>query len=370
MKTPYALSMNRIDRNLYVRMVAGVRRWGKCSLFFLIVSLAGLSLAACHYTKIPEPSSITSMQATSRNLPSFDSESSYFFEIVNTLTSPSMNGRGWGDPGLALAEDYLIEQVRDELALSPGMKDGQFAHPVAFQLPKQDEYTSQNIVASIPGRGALAGEAVMIVAHFDHLGRSDRSSRAPHDERWKKHWKHLDPKPMHPGADDNASGVATAIVATARLRLMLEDEPDHRTILLLLTTAEELGFVGVRAFAKQDQHAVVDLENTHAAINLDMVGRLGPEGLGIYQTQKWKPWRPAIVQAREGLDLKIFTNKQSPGYGDEIMFLRLDVPAILLNTGLHDDYHTPADTVDRLNIPGAVTIARFVSNLAYVLATP
>lgn len=361
--------MDQVDRYTH-RMVAGVRRWGKYACGFLALVVGSAVLCGCESTVISTSPDVIPAASTHTALPAFDVETSQFFSIANTLSSPAMNGRGWGDPGLTMAETYLIEQVRDELALSPGMRDGRYSHRVTFALAKEPEHTSRNIVASIPGRGALVGEAVMIVAHFDHLGRSGRSSLAPRDERWQATWKQLDPKPMHPGADDNASGVAAALLAMNRLKSMLQDQPDHRTIMLLLTTGEELGFVGVRAFAKQDEHAVVDLENTRAAINLDMVGRLGPQGLGIYQTDKWKPWQPAIVQARQGLDLNVVTHRPAPGYGDEIMLLRLDVPAILLNTGLHSDYHTPADTVDKLNVPGAVTIAHFVANLAFVLSMP
>src|SRR5436190_373214 len=84
----------------------------------------------------------------------------------------------------------------------------------------------RNVVALVPGRDpALAGEYVVLGAHFDHLGRSIDGA--------------LDPeagKAIRNGADDNASGTA-AILELAR---RLAARPTRRSILVVHFSAEEL----------------------------------------------------------------------------------------------------------------------------------
>jgi Zn-dependent M28 family amino/carboxypeptidase len=76
-------------------------------------------------------------------------------------------------------------------------------------------------VADPPGRAA---GGLLLVAHYDHLGEG--------------------PGGILPGADDNASGVAT-LLEFARLAA---DAPGWR---LLLTDGEELGLLGARAYLRE-----------------------------------------------------------------------------------------------------------------------
>src|SRR5215470_7348391 len=64
---------------------------------------------------------------------------------------------------------------------------------------------AKNVVAMLPGKDPkLRAEAIVIGAHYDHLGRGGEHSLAP-DQFGA----------IHPGADDNASGTA-AVIALAR----------------------------------------------------------------------------------------------------------------------------------------------------------
>ena len=52
----------------------------------------------------------------------------------------------------------------------------------------------------------------------------------------------------------------------------------------------------------------------------------------------------------------------------DISAIRLGVPAVHLSTGLHDDYHRPTDTLDKLSRPQLVRIAAFLRELVGRLA--
>src|SRR5205085_2772437 len=89
-----------------------------------------------------------------------------------------------------------------------------------------------NYVALLPGRGALANEAVVLGAHYDHLGYGGEGSMKPNVNA------------IHPGADDNASGTAGVLAAAAIIRDALKTVPSHRTVVFALFSGEERGLAG------------------------------------------------------------------------------------------------------------------------------
>src|SRR5438445_446181 len=87
-----------------------------------------------------------------------------------------------------------------------------------------DEIRAANVVGILPGTDpARAGEAIVIGAHYDHLGRVDGV--------------------VHPGADDNASGPA---VALGLARAFAAAGGMRRTLVVALFGAEELRLIGSR----------------------------------------------------------------------------------------------------------------------------
>lgn len=293
-------------------------------------------------------------------------------EIVETLAGDACDGRGWGTPGLAVAGDYLMDVVQHQLHLSPGMKDGGFAQHVESREVDDTLTASRNIVAMLPGRGALRNEVVLLLAHYDHLGHDARFSLAPADPRWQEIYTALAdglPGPMHPGADDNASGVAAVLTAMRLIQPQLQREPNRRTVVVLLTTGEEYGFIGLRYLLSHEDELAFAVGDITAAMNVDMVGHLRDDRLSVYYTDEWAGWRPVFVQANEAVGLRLVMDEDPPGFGDELMLRKMDVPAVLLNTGLHDDYHRPSDTPATLNYAGAARVVRLIATACEVLAT-
>src|SRR5262249_15204746 len=119
--------------------------------------------------------------------------------------------------------------------------------------------TTANVVGLLRGTDPrLAQEAIVIGAHYDHLGRGGEGSLAP-DEVGT----------IHPGADDNASGTA-AVLALARAFAAGGGAP--RTLVFVAFGAEEMGLLGSEHYVR---HPAVPLDRTALMVNFDMVGRLG-----------------------------------------------------------------------------------------------
>ncbi|MCW2949006.1 MAG: aminopeptidase [Thermoleophilia bacterium] len=159
---------------------------------------------------------------------------------------------------------------------------------------------------------------------------------------------HLDSVPRGPGANDNASGSAT-LIELARSFAGIDTADD---IKLVWFDGEEAGLLGSHAYAKKH---VDDAPRTIAMVNMDMVasihGRVGYD-LGIRTGQGVSD---AIkgVQLRTGLSAVEYAERHTRS--DHASFDRWDIPAIDFGVSVrdvtHDDpyYHTPHDTVDKIN---------------------
>lgn len=212
---------------------------------------------------------------------------------------------------------------------------------------------TQNVLAFLEGGDTeLSDEIVVIGAHYDHLGMGGpgSGSRTP------------DTVAVHNGADDNASGVA-AMLELGRV-LKLQQHNLKRSVLFLAFGAEEMGLLGSKFFTN---HPLLSLDKIQLMFNLDMVGRLDSSltigGTGTADGLE------ALVQA--AADERPFRVKLSPeGYGpsDHASFYVKDVPVLFFFTGIHDDYHTPADDADKINYPGEKAVVNYMNDLAFQLA--
>ena len=123
----------------------------------------------------------------------------------------------------------------------------------------------KNIIAVIPGKKTeWSGHSVVIGAHYDHLGLGMTIGR-PEDKGT-----------IHPGADDNASGVA-ALLELARV--LKEDPAPDRSVVFVAFTGEEEGKLG-SAYYRKNEHRY-PVSKCIGMVNLDTVGRLGRNKLLI-----------------------------------------------------------------------------------------
>jgi Tol biopolymer transport system component len=210
-----------------------------------------------------------------------------------------------------------------------------------------------NVAGRLPGRGPLANEVVVIGAHYDHLGMGGHGSMRPND------------RAIHNGADDNASGTAGVLAAAERLKALLTNARDRRSVYFVLFSGEESGIAGSSYFVG---HAPVPLDRVKAMVNLDMVGQLRDDQLIAFGAESAPEWTAALDSAAKPLGLKLTSKGDGYGPSDQTSFYAVKVPVVHLFTGAHDRYHTPEDDADSVNFAGGARVAELTARLGEQLA--
>jgi hypothetical protein len=192
---------------------------------------------------------------------------------------------------------------------------------------------TQNVAGVLRGSDPqLAAQAVVVGAHYDHLGLGR------HDA--------LDPDAagqVHPGADDNASGTA-AVLELARVLAARRGEL-KRSIVFLTFSGEELGLLGSAYYTA---HPLWPLDETVAMLNLDMVGRVRDSKLFVGGIGT-SPVFPHILEAANTSGLHLESSRSGYGSSDHTSFYVKDIPVLFFFSGLHSDYHRATDTPDKIN---------------------
>lgn len=279
---------------------------------------------------------------------------------IGYLAADAREGRGVGTAGLDAAAEYIAREFA-RIGLSQPWNHGYFQ---AFTIDSTAPAAAhsdiggaavRNVVGILPGRGPLAGEVVVLGAHYDHLGRGGAGMGS------------LDPDSVgviHNGADDNASGTAALLEAARLLRGRLQG--DRRTVVFVAFTAEESGLIGSGWYV---QHPLHPADSTVAMINFDMVGRLRDDHL-LALGAETAPEFPALldsINARHGFDLK--ASGDGWGRSDHASFYAAHIPVIHFFTDLHEQYHRVSDDADLINSAGIAKVASFAADLTIALAT-
>ena len=253
------------------------------------------------------------------------------------LESVGVEPRGGRDPP---APSHVLENVTLSF-------QSVFGHEAA-EVP--------NVVARLPGSDPeLANEYVVLTAHFDHVGVG------PPDERGDS---------IYSGADDNASGTA-AVLEAARAFSELPDAP-ARSILFLWVSGEEKGLLGSAHYAESP---TVPQDAMVANLNLDMVSRNHPDTVYAigeeYSTIGELVHQVAGDHPELGLTVAPDPEPEEQAFlrSDHFSFVEKGIPALMLTTWLHDDYHLPSDTPDRIDPDKAARVARLAFLLAHRLAS-
>jgi len=271
-------------------------------------------------------------------------------EHLNFLAADSLHGRRAGSQYEHQAADYIRDEFVD-LGLFPGTA-GYFQTFDPGPVDGQTGLSSRNVLGVLPGQGALAGQWVIVGAHYDHLGFTRVG----------------DSNTVYNGADDNASGTALMLEVARVLDAYAEaegaDGADRRSIMFQAYGAEEVGLVGSFYFCRWP---TVDRDSIVAMVNMDMVGRLWDNSLGLIGLGSSTDWVSVVLGAnRESLELEIVTGLLHRS--DQYCFYQNDKPVLFLHTGLHSDYHTPYDDVEYLNLPGMVSVGNFAIGVLLDLA--
>jgi hypothetical protein len=214
--------------------------------------------------------------------------------------------------------------------------------------------TVRNVVGVLRGSDpARAREAIVIGAHYDHVGLGGRLSVTP--ERAGE---------IHNGADDNASGTASVIEIA---RAAIADRARFpRTLIFVTFAGEERGLLGSAHYVRSS--APVPIANTVAMLNLDMVGRSrGAVDISGLDNGPLKSDLMTAAQTLGGLEIK----QEGPGAGrsDDSSFIDAHVPAINFFTGFHADYHRPSDDWEKIDKAGTARVATLALEFAARLAS-
>jgi Zn-dependent M28 family amino/carboxypeptidase len=200
----------------------------------------------------------------------------------------------------------------------------------------------------------LDGQAVVVSAHYDHLGFGWPDARA--DAKGQ----------LHPGADDNASGVAVMLELA---RLMADVRPE-RSVIFAAFAGEEAGLRGSRYYvrAAQAPGAPVALSGHIADLNLDTVGRLGDGKVTIFGAGSARelPFIFMGASAVTGIPTQVVT--QELDASDHTAFVEAGVPAVQLFASTANDYHRPSDTADKIDYAGMTKVAAILKEAVDYLA--
>ncbi len=291
-----------------------------------------------------------SAAATSPAYPPAD----WILDQVRVLSAPEMEGRGSGTPGGDRAA-ALISSVFREAGLTPGGDGGGFLQ--VFTVPSGTRpgppAQSANVVAILPGRDArLQHEAILVGAHYDHLGREGQPGASV--DRGSA---------VHHGADDNASGTAV-MLALARAFAATGGAP--RTLIFVAFSGEELGLLGSKHYSK---NPAWPLERTILMLNLDMVGRLRHERLFVGGVDSGTGLRDLLAEAARGLPLSLELRGDPWAPSDHTTFYRAGLPVLFFFTGIHEDYHRPTDTWDKINGSGLATVFTLATKVVSATST-
>jgi hypothetical protein len=229
--------------------------------------------------------------------------------------------------------------------------------PVAFsgitastEIPEQrlDEAMPPNVAAVLRGSDPrLREEYVILSAHMDHVGVG----------------RLVNGDSVFNGADDNASGTAGLLEIAQAFASLPEAERPRRSVIFLHVSGEEKGLLGSRWFA---DNPTVPVEQIVANINVDMIGRNSPDsvivigkdysslGTVVNRVNRSRPELGLIAADDPWPEERFFFRS------DHFNFARREIPAIFFFTGVHEDYHRPSDTVEKIDFDKAERISRLI----------
>lgn len=259
-------------------------------------------------------------------------EAAEMLHLTQVLSSDALEGRASGTGGNEAARGFIHKRF-EEIGLLPLPGFSAYTHtfPIVPREADAAPMIGANLIGFIPGRSPGTGPALLVTAHYDHLGVREGE--------------------IYNGADDNASG-ASALVAVAEYFAL--HRPEHDIILAALD-AEEIGLLGARALARMEG---LDLSRVALNMNFDMVGRSQAGELyvaGTYHTPELVPVMEAVAEAAP-VTLRLGHDRPEDGpndwtlQSDHGVFHQAGLPVLYFGVEDHPGYHQPGDDFDFLTL--------------------
>ncbi|MFT6211344.1 MAG: hypothetical protein ACJATE_001978 [Bacteroidia bacterium] len=233
--------------------------------------------------------------------------------------------------------------------------------PVTIDVNKyREELISENVLAYLEGT-EKPEELVVVTAHYDHLGKKA-------DEIFN-------------GADDDGSGTTSLIELAEAFALAKKDgHGPKRSMLFMTVSGEEKGLLGSEYYT---DNPVFPLEKTVVDLNIDMIGRIdenhAPDSNYVYiiGSDKLSTGLHVLSEATNktytGIEFDYtYNDENDPNRfyyrSDHYNFAKNNIPVIFYFTGVHEDYHQPTDTVDKIMFQKMEKIARLIFHTAWEIA--
>ena len=241
---------------------------------------------------------------------------------VEALSAPAMEGRRTGTPGNQRARAFILERYR-----ALGLKPLGQGYEQSFS---SGEASAANLVAMVRGT-ARPDDYLLLTAHYDHVGVRNGA--------------------LHPGADDNASGVAVMLQAAAQIAA----HPLRHSVVFIAFDSEEQGLRGAKHFVA---NPLVDLKRIRLMLNLDMVSRNDAATIFAAGTSYHPELKDLVTRAAEGRKLTVLFGHDRPSkekgnedwtnQSDHGPFHAAGVRTLYYGVEDHADYHKPTDTADKI----------------------
>ncbi|GGZ22399.1 hypothetical protein GCM10007049_14020 [Echinicola pacifica] len=254
-----------------------------------------------------------------------------------------------------------VEELKEAAKTSP---ESVATQKVRYKIEKElEEVPTENVMGFLPGTDKK-DEILVVSSHYDHIGINSKGE-------------------INNGADDDGSGTVSVMeIAQAFATAAKEGNSPRRSVLFLNVTGEEKGLLGSEYYT---DHPIFPLENTVNNINIDMVGRIDYE----YQEAENQDYVYVIGSDMLATQLKTIIEYNNITHTDLILDYRYDaeddpnrfyyrsdhynfakhnIPVAFFFNGVHDDYHQPTDTVDKIEFELMAKRAKLIFYTAWDLA--
>lgn len=305
-------------------------------LICIFVSILIISITVCQIKtiegKIEDSGNFNSVQrAHEYKYYSFNDREDLIVDIIQDITEPlylsylqnitSFGTRVTGTTSCYNAGTYLYNEFQS------------MGFAVRYQEWDNGGYHDRNIEATLPGVNETSDELYLIFGHFDTVSNC-------------------------PGADDDASGVATVLAAAYLLSLYTFEH----TIRFVTFSGEEQWMLGSHEYVEE---AVQNGDNIVAVLNVDMIGfALTPDEaskIKIYDNGAPGWVTDFTVNISEMYYEYIHLTAIPSGYADsdQTYFWEYGFEGIFYHEyNFNDYYHTSQDTIAHMNIPYALNCSR------------
>lgn len=272
--------------------------------------------------------------------------------LVGYLCSTECAGRAPGTPGGEAARKRIIAEL-EGAGVAPAVGDS-YVQPVPG--------CGANVLGRIAGSGPADDRAVLIAAHYDHLGQAPGG---------QVYW----------GADDNAAAVAI-LVDVARRLAARSSELEREVIVASFDGEEPPHFLDdTMGSIYYAHHPTIPLDRIDMMVCMDLLGHsLGRPSypaairetifaLGAELSEGTGDLFDRVATRARGVRPRRLHLDVVPPLSDYYAFRRAGVPVLFLTGGRWEHYHSVDDTPEKLDYDKIVATADFLADLVFELST-